>query len=363
MPDSISIKMVFSEPLSNVSFPPDLNAELTPQYSAILPPLFNSMVISLLNAAKKEKRYAINGIIAADCSNNNSPPQESGFGRYSSIKPGDLIINEILFNPLPGGFDYLELFNRSDKVMDASGLFIANRNAGGRISSIQNICSQSYPLMPGDFLVLTENPAWLKRQYPEREINCAVIISLPSFPDDHGTAVLLDDKGVITDELSYDEKWHFPFISNREGVSLERIRPDADTQDPYNWHSASTSSGYGTPGQINSQSFPSGAIAGPVTLSSPLISPDMDGRDDYILIEYSFPEPGYVASITIFDSNGAPVNNLVQNALCGIKGHFRWDGVGNDNTTLRRGNYIIVTDVFHTDGKTKRYKNTVGLVR
>jgi hypothetical protein len=37
--------------------------------------------------------------------------------------------------------------------------------------------------------------------------------------------------------------------------------------------------------------------------------------------------------------------------------------MGNDNNSLRRGNYIIVTDVFHIDGKTKRYKNTVGLVR
>jgi len=363
MPDSISIKMVFSEPLSNVSFPQNTNAELTQKYSAILPPLFNSMVISLQHAVKEEKRYVISGIIATDCSNNDSPPQESGFGRYSAVKPRDLIINEVLFNPAAGGFDYLELFNRSDKVIDASGLFIANRNSGGRISSIQNLCSRSYPLMPGDFLVVTENTAWLKRQYPGREINCAGIISMPSFPDDHGTVVLMDDKGLITDELSYEEKWHFPFISNREGVSLERIRPDADTQDPYNWHSASTSSGYGTPGQFNSQSFPAGAFAGPVTISSPLISPDMDGRDDYTLIEYSFPEPGYVASITIFDSNGVPVNNLVKNALCGIKGHFRWGGMGNDNNSLRRGNYIIVTDVFHIDGKTKRYKNTVGLVR
>jgi hypothetical protein len=145
MPDSISINMVFSEPLSNVSFPQNTNAELTQKYSVITPPLFNSMVISLQHAVKEEKRYVISGIIATDCSNNNSPPQESGFGRYSAVKPRDLIINEVLFNPAAGGFDYLELFNRSDKVIDASGLFIANRNSGGRISSIQNLCSRSYP--------------------------------------------------------------------------------------------------------------------------------------------------------------------------------------------------------------------------
>ena len=89
----------------------------------------------------------------------------------------------------------------------------------------------------------------------------------------------------------------------------------------------------------------------------------MDGRDDYVMIEYTFPEPGYVANITIFDSNGLPVNKLVQNALCGIKGQFRWDGNGTGNSALRKGHYIILTDVFNINGKTKRYKNTVALVK
>jgi len=175
--------------------------------------------------------------------------------------------------------------------------------------------------------------------------------------------VLLDDNGNIIDELNYDEKWHFPFIGNREGVALERIRADGDTQDPYNWHSASTTSGYGTPGKMNSQSAPTVVSLAPVTVSSPLISPDMDGRDDFIMIEYTFPEPGYVANVTIFDSNGLAVNNLVHNALCGRKGQFRWDGHGSNNNTLRGGHYIILTDVFNVNGKTKRYKNTVALVR
>ena len=63
---------------------------------------------------------------------------------------------------------------------------------------------------------------------------------MPSWPDDHGTVVMLDEQGNVIDELSYDEKWHFPFIGNREGVSLERINADGETQDAYNWHSAST---------------------------------------------------------------------------------------------------------------------------
>jgi len=217
--------------------------------------------------------------------------------------------------------------------------------------------------MPGKFMVLTEDPVWLEQQYAATDIDCIAITSMPSYPDDHGSVILLDDKGSIIDELLYDEKWHFPFSGHREGVALERLRADGETQDMYNWHSASTASGYGTPGLINSQAFPVGTMAGPVTISSPLVSPDNDGRDDYIMIEYSFPEPGYVANITIFDSNGLLINELVRNSLCGTKGHFRWNGEGANHAALPRGHYIILTEVFNLNGKTKRYKNTVGLVK
>jgi hypothetical protein len=364
MPDSVTMTMVFSETLDASSLPVSVRAndELRPVTFSHQPPLFNSITINLSGIAKEEKIYTMDSIIVADCVNNNSPPQLARFGRFSAIKPLDVIINELLFNPVPGGFDYLEVFNGSAKVIDASTLYVANRNSGGRISAVQKVFSNPFPLLPGEFLAITENPAWLMKQYPGKEFACASVPSMPSYPDDRGTVVLVNDNAVITDELVYDENWHFSFIANREGVSLERISPAATTQDAHNWHSASTSSGYGTPGMMNSQSFPAGAAAGPVTLSSPLISPDMDGRDDFILIQYDFPEPGYVANITIFDSNGLPVNRLVKNALCGIKGHFRWNGDGENNNALRKGHYIILTDVFHLGGKTKRFKNVVGLV-
>jgi hypothetical protein len=60
--------------------------------------------------------------------------------------------------------------------------------------------------------------------------------------------VILDRTGKILDELGYDAKWHFPLLADPEGVSLERIDYNLPTQDPFNWHSAATSSGYGTPG-------------------------------------------------------------------------------------------------------------------
>jgi hypothetical protein len=76
---------------------------------------------------------------------------------------------------------------------------------------------------------------------------------LPSFPDDQGSVLLLDAQGKELDMFSYKDDYHFPLLSNREGVSLERIDPASPSQNPANWHSASTDAGYGTPGYVNSQ--------------------------------------------------------------------------------------------------------------
>ncbi len=79
------------------------------------------------------------------------------------------------------------------------------------------------------------------------------INSLPSFPDDKGFVLLLNQQGDIADEVNYSADWHFKLIDNTEGVSLERIDPDGPSQNALNWHSAASTAGYGTPGYKNSQ--------------------------------------------------------------------------------------------------------------
>jgi Lamin Tail Domain len=364
MPDSISLALVFSEPLNPVSIPTVLlfHPELTILSSSLSPPLFNSLVITFRDPLPEADLYLLQSEGLTDCMNNRSIMIDTHFGKSSAINPMDIIINEILFNPRPGGFDYIELFNKSNKIIDAYGLYLANRNEMGRISSFRQVSAFPFPILPGEFLVITENAQWLLKQYGIPGFKAAEPLSLPSFPDDNGTVVLLDDKALVADELQYDEKWHFALISNREGVALERIRANAPTQDAFNWHSAATAAGYGTPGYQNSQSMVATSVSGPVTISSPLISPDMDGRDDFIFINYNFPAPGYIANITVFDGTGRPVRYLARNSLCGTSGHFRWDGTGEMGTKLQIGNYIILTDVFLLSGKTKRFRNTVGLV-
>ena len=46
------------------------------------------------------------------------------FGILLPIEKGDIVLNEILFNPLTGGADYIELYNQSDKLLDLSTMYV-----------------------------------------------------------------------------------------------------------------------------------------------------------------------------------------------------------------------------------------------
>ncbi|MGB3236020.1 MAG: gliding motility-associated C-terminal domain-containing protein, partial [Ferruginibacter sp.] len=152
-------------------------------------------------------------------------------------------------------------------------------------------------------------------------------------------------------------------ISNEDGVALERIDYNAATQNQQNWHSAASSINYGTPTYKNSQYKADAAVQGEITVTPEIISPDNDGIDDFATINYSFSEPGYVANISIFDANGRPVRYLQHNALNGLKGYYRWDGLGEKQQKLASGIYIIYTEVFNLQGKSRKFKNIIVVAR
>ncbi|MEO6218860.1 MAG: lamin tail domain-containing protein, partial [Ginsengibacter sp.] len=274
-----------------------------------------------------------------------------------------IVINEILFNPKPLGADYVELYNRSQKIIDLSHVYIANRNGSNVISSIQQVTVESILLFPGDFIVLTSDPAAVKQQYITTNPDAFIkVISMPSFPDDKGNVIILNNQGAIVDEVQYDDKWHFPLIPNTEGVALERIDNEGQSVQS-NFHSAATSAGYGTPGYKNSQYRLNEQVQGEIKVTPDVFSPDNDGIDDFTTIDYNFPAAGYVANITIFDATGRPVRYLQRNSLSGIKGYYRWDGLDDKNRSLPRGIYIIYTEIFNTEGKKKQFKNSIVLAR
>ncbi len=368
--DSVNISLVFDEPLDSLKAATAGNYSISdgigiPQSVITVAPVFDKVTIRLNTPLARNKVYTITVSNVTDCKGNIIGTKNTARLGLSSVADSfDIVINEILFNPKSNGTDYVEVYNRSNKIIDLKQMYIANRNSTGVISSIKQLSADNYLLFPQDFMVITEDPIIIKRDFITQNMDAFVTVaSMPSFNDDEGDAIILNAQGKIVDELKYSEKWHFKLIDNREGVALERIDYNAATQNEENWHSAATSVGYGTPTYKNSQYRLDLQVLGEIKLSPEIVSPDNDGMDDFATIDYSFPSPGYVANITIFDANGRAVRYLQRNALCGIKGNFRWDGLGEKFQKLPVGIYIIFTEVFNLDGKKKQFKNTIVLAR
>jgi len=213
--------------------------------------------------------------------------------------------------------------------------------------------------------VVSADPAIVAQQYTVMKPGLSVKIagSMPSYPDDKGTVLLLNNAGRILDEVTYDDNWHFALINNKEGIALERIDANATSNNKDNWTSAAKTVGYGTPTAANSQQKTAVANTASISIQPVIFSPDNDGIEDFALIQYQFAQPGYVANITIMDAAGRPVKVLQRNATCGISGNFRWDGLNDKLQKVPVGTYIVFTAIFNLQGQRQVFKNTVTIAK
>lgn len=328
----------------------------------VLPPLYDKVIL-VLSRTLSHDTYTITAANIADCKGNVSAAHTIQIGMPVAAAAPDMVINEILFNPVPNGYDFVELYNNSNKIIDAATLSIANRSSTGAISSIRAVSTTPRYIFPGDYFVITEDADRLALHYMVRNPQQVISIPLPSYPDDEGTVVILNQQGEIIDEVSYKDDWHFSLLDTKEGVSLERVDPTGPSQEASNWHSAASTAGYGTPGYRNSQFRLPQDIDATIEITPSTFSPDNDGFDDLAVIHYKIDEPGYVANIIVFDGAGRIVKTLVRNATMSTTGHWIWNGLNDQNQSLPIGIYIIFTEIFNAEGKKKRFKNSVVLAK
>jgi hypothetical protein len=258
----------------------------------------------------------------------------------------DIVINEILANPLNGGQDFVELYNRSSKFIDLKDWQIANFY-NDTISSLKTI-SNHFILEPYSFVAISEDTSFLLENYPASVSGRMIQMDMPSYNIDSGTVYLLYNSEQI-DRVSYSEDWQFSLLDNTDGVSLERLLPEGPSNQSLNWHSAAESIGFSTPGRVNSQ-FQYIGTTESISLQKDVFSPDLDGFEDVLVVNYSFEQSGILAKASIFDDFGREVKVLFSNELLGTSGFFTWDGVNAEQAKSPIGVYLLLMEVFALDG-------------
>ncbi|MEI7422325.1 MAG: lamin tail domain-containing protein [Prolixibacteraceae bacterium] len=275
------------------------------------------------------------------------------FGYYLPVK-SDLLISEVLFNPYPEGADFVEIFNNSGHPVDLSGLSLATRDGSNKLIQFSQISSLQQYLETGEYLAVSKSLEGIGRFYSTKCNACLLQMEkFPGMSDLNGCVVLLDSNGEIIDEMAYTDGMHDPLITETEGVSLERISYSASSSQQKNWHSASRSAGFATPGYKNSVCELADSSGRTVFIDPVVFSPNGDGFRDQLNI-YLFTEvPGCLLNITILNCAGRVVRKLANNFTSGSSDQIIWDGLDADFQKVQPGIYILDISIFEQTGKRK----------
>ncbi|MDR0750773.1 MAG: lamin tail domain-containing protein [Tannerellaceae bacterium] len=283
-----------------------------------------------------------------DEAENPEKPEEPA---VQAVEPGELIFNELLPNPYTGGSEYMELYNRSRRRLSLNGLAIAIRKPDGSLNTHYPLSGVDAAMEEGGYALLSKDMEGVKPFYFISSPGVLYELKLPVLANTSATLVLFrETDGVVIDEVSYSSKWHAASIKDQKGVALERINPDAATQEKLNWTSAIALAGYGTPGYQNSQYKKENNPA--THIEPPVLAPD-----GLYHIRYQLNRPNYHCRAYIYDLNGRRVAGIANHQLMGLEGELVWNGKDADGIRLPAGLYIIYIEIYnYDDGQNVKYK-------
>ncbi|MDZ4822196.1 MAG: lamin tail domain-containing protein [Flavobacteriales bacterium] len=355
------VTLVFDEPIDESSLAGlswTVNGEVFNSPSAFLWGESSEQVIIQYGEMEAGMIYAFELFGLNDCWSNSAGLVTGQFALGQEPEVGGIIINEILFNPFDGGYDFVEIYNRSVLPISLADWRIANGE--NNVPDVSEIITElNYVLLPGEYLVLTADGSLLPEFYPFTKTNRIwEVESLPTYNVQAGEVFLLMPTLATSDYFTYNDAMHFALLNSNDGVSLERIDAFRPSDDDTNWHSAAESQGFATPGYINSQTFFGDFNPEGISIEPEIFSPDNDGYNDVVTIHYSDDTPGLVANIYIFDSEGREIRHLTKNELLGTNTSVSWDGTTDEKQLAPIGIYIIYFEVFSTDGTVMKHKET-----
>ena len=145
-----------------------------------------------------------------------------------------LLITEVMYHPLRGDSEFLELKNTGATALDLSGVQISE--------GIRFTFPAGSQLDPGAFVVLAENAEAFNEQYPGLALGGVYDGRLSNGSE---KIELIDSLGKPFLSLTYTDQPPWPSTADGRGFSLvPRLSdPDTDPNDPGNWRASATPGG------------------------------------------------------------------------------------------------------------------------
>jgi hypothetical protein len=298
--------------------------------------------------------------------------------------PADLVINEIMFDPLSPTFDhpveqseYIEIYNRREYAVFIDGIHLKDHEEYSNLASITEPYNNGRYWVPGNgYLLLYPESVHTSFQSSRvarffelsAEFEPFAILfqrSTLGLPLSGRKIVLSNSDNEVIDLVDYRPEWHNPNLIDTRGISLERVNPDISSNNPDNWSSNNTVKG-GSPGSVNSlfqlpeQTHDDYGI----NLEPNPFSPSGVGSEKNLYVNYKLDEADFLVRVRIFDRYGRLVRNLADYHPAGYEGSLIWDGRTDQGQDNRIGIYIIVFEAFNsTTGRKRVYKKTAVLAK
>lgn len=150
----------------------------------------------------------------------------------------DVVINEIMYAPLTGEPEWVELYNRTTSPINIKKWTFSDNSTNVTITSFDIIIN------PGNYIVLSKDSTILNFYSVPVQI---VTFNLPALNNTGDGVVIKDSLGIVIDSVQYLPSWG----GSTGGKSLERVSTEIASNLPSNWKTSSAST-KATPGRKNS---------------------------------------------------------------------------------------------------------------
>jgi len=248
------LKLSFSEAMNFSSAAFSINQEMGSPTSQSFSDDKMSVVLNFASDFEKGKSYKLTTSGLKDLAGNVLVKTDSIIGIIEAKAVGDLILNEVMFENPANSLEYIEIYNKSGKLLDVSNMILTTRKTDGTLNTGVKIPSNTLMSAHG-YLAVCAKADSVRNYHHSPSGSTILTTSSWSALNNTGSTLVLANaaKDTIYDELAYSASWHASWVKDAKGISLERTSPDLPTQSQASWHSClSSSTNYGTPGFENS---------------------------------------------------------------------------------------------------------------
>ena len=264
--------------------------------------------------------------------------------------PGVAVVNEIMYQPLPGESEYIELAADAPLALDGWSLLLGLRGDGkpGKTIALKGggDAGQSYMVVASDSSVV-DRFGHLGGSSGESVL--LVAESALGLNNAGELIRLVDPSGGTVDSVMYDPDWHDPAFTDVSGRALEKVHPRLDGTARQSWSTSVDPAG-GTPGMQNSIVAPPGRQGSGLHADPNPFSPDGDGHQDHTIVSYRLAADAGYTVIRVFSVTGRLIRTLMERERGGFAGETVWDGRDDRSRRVRMGTYILHLEAYDGAG-------------